>query len=71
MGVRTVVSGAIGENHSDKNPQRQARVSAPVELRHGQKIDSAGEDPLNQVWRGGFCHAWFSVIILRTQPTVF
>jgi hypothetical protein len=71
MGVRPVVSGAIGENHSDKNHQRQAHVSVPVEPRLGQKIDSAGEDALNQVWRGGFCHGWFSVIILQTQSTVF
>jgi hypothetical protein len=42
-----------------------------VELRHGQKIDSAGEDALNQVWRGGFCHGGVSVIILQTQSTVF
>ena len=71
MGVRPVVSGAIGENHSDKNLHRQAHVSVPVEPRLGQKIDLAGEYALHQVWRGGFCHGWFCVIILRTQPTVF
>ena len=43
MGVRPVVSGAIGENHSDKNLHRQAHVSVPVEPRLGQKIDLAGE----------------------------
>ena len=43
MGVRPVVSGVIGENHSDKILQRQAHVSVPVEPRLGQKIDLAGE----------------------------